>query len=761
MADQEIVTRTCIRELGNQIWRKEIELEANFWGKCDQCEREFRNKVVEATADKISDFKFNNEGFTCPNCETGNIRPPDHDQKLLSEGLMKLANENGESLREVGRAGEDDFQIADDIYIVLIKGYVITKRKSENGDPDVDELGHLLKEVYRADPSLMRVSASERQEIGSVHKTCLIHRQFITTADSPDACSHCGSHELYPVHYIETMDGGKTPSQAFIKGEVIHTQKYRKGRLYGYSPILTGWPYMLTLMSQINYVSDYYVYREIPSGLMVFPSNNREAVRDMWDDWREKVRDDNQYKPVFAYDPTTGDNKPEFIRFDSSLDEMQYMETRKEFADRIGGYYGVEPALRGDVSTSGGLNNESLQITVTNRVVESGQAIWNNFIFPKIMEAMNVTDWKYVLPLSLEEDQVAELEREAIKISNAQSMHDLGFDVELNDEGNFIFSGKAKEQIENGPQNQFFPPPPQQLTAPEQDQEEEQEEEIEKKKSQWLRKSTVNDILASDLYQRINVNLQDILRRELEALRDPNPEPEQLEEAFNRFLVEAKGITNTWVFRYLLAMFKYGKNTAFNQTSEQDLDTPDLTIDSILGGVSPEDTDAIDAFEAEQPFIESFTDFTRDISDDLREVVREGFQAGQKPSLDEIIGTMQGIIATDTFRIERIARSESQRFVLAGREVGYRNLEEEREEELLYVWRIRRDDRTSSQCIEMVRRVEAAKDGRQGITLDELKQIAHDVQSEFNGPKWRTPPVNSRQIWLIHPNCRSRFIRRV
>jgi hypothetical protein len=35
-----------------------------------------------------------------------------------------------------------------------------------------------------------------------------------------------------------------------------------------------------------------------------------------------------------------------------------------------------------DASASGGLNNEGMQILVTNRAVEMAQTIWNNYVFP-------------------------------------------------------------------------------------------------------------------------------------------------------------------------------------------------------------------------------------------------------------------------------------------------------------------------------------------------------------------------------------------
>ena len=93
-----------------------------------------------------------------------------------------------------------------------------------------------------------------------------------------------------------------------------------------------------------------------------------------------------------------------------------------------------------DNTASGGLNNEGMQILVTNRAVEMAQNVYNQYVFPWLMEEFGVTDWELILPPSEEEDEIASLRKREIEIGLASQMQGLGFEVDLDDENNFVYS---------------------------------------------------------------------------------------------------------------------------------------------------------------------------------------------------------------------------------------------------------------------------------------------------------------------------------
>jgi hypothetical protein len=140
----------------------------------------------------------------------------------------------------------------------------------------------------------------------------------------------------------------------------------------------------------------------------------------------------------------------DFIQFTNSLEEMQYSQTREEIRRTIGALWGVMPLWQADISTSGGLNNEGLQVTVTTRAALKGQRIYDEKIFPWIVKQFGIEDWNLELITPEEKDEMAELQREQLKIQNARAMLDMGFDVEYGEDKEFVFSGEAQKPEQPG-----------------------------------------------------------------------------------------------------------------------------------------------------------------------------------------------------------------------------------------------------------------------------------------------------------------------
>jgi len=80
-----------------------------------------------------------------------------------------------------------------------------------------------------------------------------------------------------------------------------------------------------------------------------------------------------------------------------------------------------------DTGKSGGLNNEGMQILVTNRAVEFGHKVYTEHLFPRMMEELDVEDWKLSLYPNEEEDEVTRLRRDEMEVNIAQRMMMLGY----------------------------------------------------------------------------------------------------------------------------------------------------------------------------------------------------------------------------------------------------------------------------------------------------------------------------------------------
>lgn len=107
--------------------------------------------------------------------------------------------------------------------------------------------------------------------------------------------------------------------------------------------------------------------------------------------------------------------------------------------------YGVLPLFQGDLSVGTGLNNEGLQITVTNRTVELSQSVWNEAL-RWLTKQLGITDYVLELRPHEEKDLKAQLERNEMRIRLAQMMMQMGYDVELYEGADGIeFRFKKKE----------------------------------------------------------------------------------------------------------------------------------------------------------------------------------------------------------------------------------------------------------------------------------------------------------------------------
>tara|TARA_Y100000401_G_scaffold117240_1_gene125278 strand:- start:830 stop:2467 length:1638 start_codon:yes stop_codon:yes gene_type:complete len=419
---QSVIARTCITQLKNEIFRRGYIWEEKFTARCGDCGREHKQAVTE-----------------CVDCGSTNLIKPDREQlKYIHKLLDGHVNKGEQMFIDVLKEMEDDLNIMDDAYMVMVKEYFL----DGNGDIRM----HRIKEVYRGDPVSMHIYADENGERGNEGYTCLTHRGHISKNMS-DSCEICGS-ELHPVHYVNRANGKE---QAFIEGEVLHFSKYAPSRLYGQSPIMTLWNHITTLIAMENYVNSSYTKARMPRGLLAVQTRNMESMKSFWRGVKEKMEQDPHFIPVMGIEGE-GKGGIEWIKFMDSLKEMDYIQVKEDLRDRIAAFYGVSKIFMADNSASGGLNNEGMQILVTNRAVEMAQTIWNNYVFPFMTKEFGITDWELKLPPSEEEDEIAKLRKREIEVNVAASIKNLGFEVDMDDEGRFTF--KKPEPKPEAPQQE-------------------------------------------------------------------------------------------------------------------------------------------------------------------------------------------------------------------------------------------------------------------------------------------------------------------
>jgi len=433
VSHENLILRTVISKLSQEIFRRGYFWEKKFRFKCDDCEEEYTHEVEE-----------------CKLCGS-QVREPEVDQMIYPKWLLKQTNSMEQSFVHVLHEIERDLNVVDDAFLILIKEYYV--------DPETSDIAfYRIKEVIRGDPIFMRIVADKRGVRGGRYKVCPLHRDQISYPGETSPCEVCGS-EKQEAHYVNMAGSGKT--QYYLEGEVIHLSKYNPSKLYGRSPVNTMWRQAMTLTAMDNYMYTAYQKRRSPKGIISVTTDNLESMKSFWKTVDEKMERDPHYIPKVGIESQTGRGGVNWIKFMDTLEEMQYIAVRDELRNRIAAFYGVSSIFMIDNGKSGGLNNEGMQILVTNRAVEFGQKVYTDVLFPRMLNQMGVTDWKITLYPNEEEDEITRLRRDEMEVNLAQRMVMLGYQPELMEEGDrdirFTYKKIDPQQQQGAP---GMPPPP-------------------------------------------------------------------------------------------------------------------------------------------------------------------------------------------------------------------------------------------------------------------------------------------------------------
>jgi len=398
-----VVLRSILNHLAVETFRKGYGWKPKFVVKCRDCDEEYHQEVD-----------------SCKACG-GEVRKADKGQIEYAQTLLESKNGMMQNFVEIMKEIEMDLNIVDDAYLILTKEYFV--------DPDTKKIMFFrVKEITRADPIFMRMLADKRGVRGGSQYTSLVDRTF-RTSDPKDKCPTTGM-PVVPIHYMNLAGVGK--GQVYTEGEVIHLSKWSPGKLYGRSPVATMWRQVNTLIAMDNYVYSAYQKKRMPRGVMVIKSSNMETVERTARNIQEHLERDPSYIPTIGVETESGRGGLEYVRMMDTLEELQYIPIKDDIRQRIAAFFGVSNVFMNDVS-GGGLNNEGMQIVVSNRAVAYAQSIYNRILFPQIVEAFEVSEWELVLNPHEEEDEIMQLRRDEMAIRNMIQMKQAGYDASLRD----------------------------------------------------------------------------------------------------------------------------------------------------------------------------------------------------------------------------------------------------------------------------------------------------------------------------------------
>ena len=424
LATMSAEVRSAIKILRNEVFRRGIfHWNPKFESKCPGCEDEFQVRMP-----------------SCPKCHIDTVGPDKEQIKKLTD-LSSRVNSFGQSLEEVLRMTMDDINIADDAFLLINNDYEIVDGK----------LYAKPLEVWRLNPALVAFDLDKNGYPKNNRWVCPLHRD--DPEEEPGVCPEDGV-ELKPAMYIYTHRASQ--HIALLEDEVIHFSYYSPSPTYGFSPLLSIFEKVLTLIGMDRFVYRYFFERKMPAAMLVTSTDDPDTIRREREYILARLRQDPDYLPWVATSARTGRGRTDLVRLFHTLQEMDYLPVRQEIRQRVSAMYEVTDTWMNAPSSGGGLSSSTQQLVVTSRAVESHQRLYNDKLFPLLLKAFGITDWALHLPQPEEKAEATRLQFTQQRVSAANMLHNMGLTVEVVggesniDEVQFRVSGATRSEEGSG-----------------------------------------------------------------------------------------------------------------------------------------------------------------------------------------------------------------------------------------------------------------------------------------------------------------------
>ena len=454
----------AIEEKVEQTFRRGFsEWERRYIAKCPVCDEEFESiepfrHQLGHDGDNITEDELDfSKPRPCPNDDCPSDEPvefdnPDPVEKKEAQQFFDCANERGrvDSFLEGDRqnsVGQTFLEVCKEVAWDIESfddGWMLFERDYFTND-DGEIVGWKLKGVHRAPPELMRYDIGpDKQEKGAGRQAtkkgqdhylcprCRAVQEEYEPEDAPGNCEHCDG-KLYPVYAVMLDQVGGDPKEYYIRGEFAHASMYEPSKFYGFSPIISMYEEARILEHMDSYYRNAYKERRAPRGAMVIRSSNAESVRSFNQQQMQKLREDPQHIPTFI-DDTEGRGNP--LTWQPLLKEpaeMQHMQMREWFLNRISAKWGVTAIFQNSRSESG--QGDNMEIVVSNRHADRLRSVFNDVFIPALLSQLQITGWDKEVADVEEEDQMAEADLQGKFVRNAQVAQQVGAEVEWTEEG--------------------------------------------------------------------------------------------------------------------------------------------------------------------------------------------------------------------------------------------------------------------------------------------------------------------------------------
>ena len=438
-ATEVSILSTIKHRMSAELLRYGVELVPKFKKKCQDCDHEWQENLT-----------------TCPNCKGKRLRKPDLSQERYflrpnGKSFLQEANDNNQSMKDVFKAYAEMQIIYNQAGIVRVSDDILDPK-------DLSVEKSYTSEFIPQDPKFMRMLYDETGKMGDKYGFIMTERTTRIPLDDTNSDGYTKQgHAIYPAYWSVGENYGADLGgqyQLYTKDELYADHWFGQSLTYGRPIWLDIEDDLLTWHYMEKHMLKKYAYGYV-RGMLVLPGFNEDQVKNVAKGIKNTLSKNDNSIPIVGIPkqpPGTPRLEAQFVTFGSDADN--FIPVKDDIRRRLCGHIGIPDLLVTDTESSGGMNNESQQLTVFDRYLMNLYEYldrlgdWVLSWFPMITD----------LELRVIRPTKADMETNKLlqKIQVAQGLSGLGFPPISFIDGEFTFPQYPAGQ---GPEDEVAPMP--------------------------------------------------------------------------------------------------------------------------------------------------------------------------------------------------------------------------------------------------------------------------------------------------------------
>ena len=415
---------TLIIRSSTEIIKYGVDWEPKFKKKCQTCGTEYQQEMT-----------------VCRECGSQRLRKPEEKQKeyfvnAYGKSFLKEANVNGQTLKALLKS-----------YIEMQYTYNeggIIRVSADTLDPkDMSIESSRTLEFIAIDPKFRRMLFDETGEPGKMYGFTADDRKTLITINETEFTGYDEKgRAIYPAFWgVSESHGGTGNVQYYTKDEMFADKWFGQSLTYG-TPV---WMSILDDLYAYHYIEKHDLKRfafGYARGLLVLPGFDGGDIQEVADGIHQTLATNDNSIPMIGI-PRQIDNNAklevQFVPLGTDNAEST-LKIKQDIRERLQAHVGTPNLMAGDTTSSGGMNNESQQLTMYDRFLVDKYLFTDDLLDWMLSWFPVITDWLLRVKRPMKSDSERR-ERQANR-QEALEMQNLGYVSTEWVNGEFTFPNK-------------------------------------------------------------------------------------------------------------------------------------------------------------------------------------------------------------------------------------------------------------------------------------------------------------------------------